>query len=77
MTSNKQTEQKVQEPIKLTVPKWSKIIDLEKGTHGYNVKVQIIRFEKETIPNVENKKLTLVKAQVGDETGKADLLLRL
>lgn len=65
------------EPIKLAAPKWSKVKDLERGFHGYNVKVQVLKVEKEALAQTGDKKITLVKAQVGDETGKADLLLRL
>lgn len=80
MTSTKQTKDQVEttkEPIKLQPPKWSKVKDLEKGSHGYNVKVQILKLEKLTLQHhVGEKPLTSIKAQVGDETGKADLLLR-
>ena len=73
MTSTTQT---VQAPIKLQPPKWSKVKDLERGFHGYNVKVQVLTVEKEVLPHTGEKKVTLVKALVGDETGKANLLLR-
>ena len=36
----------------------------------------MLTVEKEILPHVGEKKTVLVKAQVGDETGKADLLLR-
>lgn len=73
MTSTNTT---TQAPIKLQPPKWSKVKDLERGTHGYNVKVAVISLESEVLPHSGDKKTTLIKAQVGDETGKADLLLR-
>lgn len=50
--------------------------DLLRTSHGYNVKVQILKIEKEPLQTLSDKKLTLVKAQVGDETAKANLLLR-
>lgn len=58
-------------------PKWSKLKDIEKGFHGFNVKVNVLTVEKEALTQHGDKKITLVKAQVGDETAKADLLLRL
>ena len=81
MTSTKQTKEQPKdiskEPLKLQPPKWSKVKDLERGSHGYNVKAQIIKLEKSALQyHAGEKNLTLIKAQVGDETGKVDLLLR-
>ena len=63
---NKESKEVVREPIKLQPPKWSKVKDLERGFHGYNVKVQVLTVEKELLPHNGDKKITLVKAQVGD-----------
>jgi ssDNA-binding replication factor A large subunit len=65
-----------EETVKLRPPHWVKVADLQKGSHGYNVKVQIIKVDKEDIKSNNDNKLTLVKAQVGDETGKAELQVR-
>jgi ssDNA-binding replication factor A large subunit len=63
----------------LTPPVWSKVKDIERGSSGYNVKVRVVKAEKEVnVITLQNgKKLTLVKAVVGDETGVADALFKL
>lgn len=63
----------------LAKPTWIKVKDIEKGTSGFNVKVRVVKAEKElNVITLQNgKKLTLVKATVGDETAVADALFKL
>lgn len=56
----------------------TKVKEIEKGTSGYNVKVQVVKVEREVAANpIAGKKLTIVKAVVGDDTAVANAFFKL
>jgi hypothetical protein len=46
MSSSKETTKQITQPTKLRAPHWINLKDIQRTSHGYNVKVKIIKIEK-------------------------------
>jgi ssDNA-binding replication factor A large subunit len=55
--------------IQLTKPTFIKVKDIERGKNGYNVIVAVLKAERKDVDTKDGKKIPMVQAKVGDETG--------